>query len=87
MFVERKKEEELVEGDKVVTDVAVSRMDPTTVEGREGWEKRASGVWIKRGDKKQSDSHSAVTGVDVLFGPDAVDPREGWEIRDRKSVV
>lgn len=87
VFIERKKEEELVEGDRIVTDVAVSLMDPTTVEGSEKWEKRSAGVWIKRGDKKQSDSHEAVTGIDVLFGPDAVDPRDGWEIRDTALLL
>ena len=87
VFVERKKEEELGEGDRVVTDVAVSLTDPTTVEGVDKWEKRPAGVWIMRKDRKLADSGQAVTGIDVLFGPDAVDPREGWEMRDTALLL
>ncbi len=87
IFVERKKEEELKETDKVVVDLAVSLSDPTTVEGRDEWEKRPAGVWIKRGPNTSADSAKVVTGVDVLFGPDAVDPREGWEIRDTALLL
>lgn len=41
-----------------------------------GWKKVGSGIWVKYGPASQS----AVTGVDVLFGPDAVDPRPGWTL-------
>ena len=85
--MERKREEELSDVDRVVTDVAVSLTDPTTVEGVDKWEKRPAGVWIMRKDKKLADSGQAITGVDVLFGPDAVDPREGWEMRDTALLL
>ncbi|KAH6841016.1 Metallo-dependent phosphatase-like protein [Chaetomium sp. MPI-CAGE-AT-0009] len=50
-------------------------------EGKEWWESRPGGLWIKRSNKRGvSDSKSAVTGVDVLFGDDAVEARPGWEI-------
>jgi hypothetical protein len=49
--------------------------------GEEKWEARPGGLWIKRSSKRGvSDSKSAVTGVDVLFGDDAVEARPGWEI-------
>ncbi|KAK4044871.1 Metallo-dependent phosphatase-like protein [Parachaetomium inaequale] len=49
--------------------------------GGEKWEARPGGLWIKRSSKRGvSDSKSAVTGVDVLFGDDAVEARPGWEI-------
>ena len=49
--------------------------------GEEKWESRPGGLWIKRSNKRGvSDSKSAVTGVDVLFGDDAVEARPGWAI-------
>lgn len=84
MHVQRKKEEELTAGDKVVMDVTVGRLDPTTsVKGQadERWEQRQAGIWVLRSSKLHaSDSKKAVTAVDVLFGDDAVEAREGWEI-------
>lgn len=41
-----------------------------------GWKKVTNGIWVKYGPA----SPTAVTGVDVLFGPDAVDPRPGWTL-------
>jgi len=91
VFVERKKEEELEPDDKIVIDVAVSLMRPVTGvkdEANEMWEGRPAGVWLKRtGKRHASDSDKAITGVDVLFGPDAVDPREGWEIKDTALLL
>lgn len=84
VHVQRKREQELTEDDKVVMDVAVGRLDPSTgkTEGEgEQWERRPSGIWLKRSNKRHaSDSEQAVTAIDVLFGADAVDPREGWKI-------
>jgi hypothetical protein len=84
VHVQRKKEEELTTDDKVVLDVRVGRLDPATGtkgEGDERWEARPAGIWLKRSAKRHaSDSNKAVTSVDVLFGADAVDPRDGWEM-------
>jgi hypothetical protein len=84
VHVARKKEEELTAEDKVVMDVKVTRLDPTTgVKGEadERWESRPAGLWIKRSSKrKSSDSQEAVTAVDVLFGDDAIEARDGWHI-------
>ena len=78
------KEEELTADDRVVMDVSVGRLDPNTgIKGQadERWEKRSSGLWILRSAKRHaSDSKQAVTAVDVLFGDDAVEAREGWHI-------
>lgn len=77
LFVSRKKEEDLGEDDSVVMDVSVGRLNP----GTGGWEARPSGVWLKRSHKKKSsDSDQAVTDIDVLFGDDAAEPRDGWAI-------
>ncbi|KAI9055319.1 hypothetical protein LZ554_000279 [Drepanopeziza brunnea f. sp. 'monogermtubi'] len=84
VHIQRKKEEELLPEDQVIVDVTVGRLDPSTGvkgEGDARWEARPAGLWLKRSaDRHASDSHQAVTAVDVLFGADAVDPREGWQM-------
>jgi hypothetical protein len=48
----------------------------------ERWESRPLGLWVRRSNRRTaSDDKTAVTAVDVLFGDDAVEAREGWEIR------
>lgn len=70
--------------DKVVMDVMVGRLDPSTgakAHPDQQWESRGSGLWILRSAKVHaSDSKQAVTAVDLLFGDDAVEAREGWYI-------
>jgi hypothetical protein len=87
IHIQRKKEEELIEGEKVVVDISVGRLDPNTdikesvKDTDDHWEKRNAGIWLKRSAKRHaSDNVNAVTAVDVLFGADAVDPRQGWGI-------
>lgn len=87
MHIQRKKEEELADGEKVVVDINVGRLDPNSDikekvnDASDHWERRTAGIWLKRSAKRHaSDNVNAVTAVDVLFGPDAVDPREGWGI-------
>jgi hypothetical protein len=91
VHIQRKKEAELLADDKVIIDITVSRLDPSTGkkgDGDEQWEERSEGIWIKRSVKRHSiDSKSTVTGVDVVFGADAVDPREGWEIKDTSLLL
>ncbi|KAI9681469.1 MAG: hypothetical protein M1817_002753 [Caeruleum heppii] len=91
VHVERKKEQDLTAEDKVVLDVRVAKHDPVTSvkgEGNERWESRPAGIWLKRSDKRHaSDSETAVTAVDVLFGADAVEPRQNWEIRDTPLLL
>lgn len=84
IHIERKRESELTEADKVIVDVRVGRLDPVTSEkdqGHERWESRPGGIWLKRTSKRHaSDSVKTVTAVDVLFGADAVEARPGWQI-------
>jgi hypothetical protein len=90
VHVERKKEDDLLDTDKVIFDIKIGRLDPT-MEGdnaEERWESRPGGLWLLRSSKRHaSDSDKAVTAADVLFGPDAVDPRPGWEIKDHAIMV
>ncbi|KAI6246510.1 Phosphatase DCR2 [Erysiphe necator] len=85
VHVQGKKEEDLLPEDKVVFDVTVGRLDPTSTREKNEddikWESRPMGIWLKRSAKRHaSDSFQAVTAVDVLFGPDAVDPRNKWQL-------
>jgi len=91
VHVQRKQENDLKPEDKVVMDVKVGRLDPSTLETAdkaEKWEKRDGGIWLKRSSKRHdTDSKNAVTAVDVLFGADAVEPRPGWEIKDQPLLI
>jgi len=86
LHVQRKREEDLTTHDEPVSDIRVGRLpppasDPTS--NGERWESRPAGLWIKKSSRRHmSDSATVVTGVDVLFGADAVDPRSNWQIQD-----
>lgn len=83
LYVSRKHEEELTDSDSVVIDLTVGRLQPEDEGDSEAiWESRPNGIWIKRSSKAiASDSKEALTDVDVLFGDDAVEARDGWAIR------
>ena len=89
--IQRKRESELTENDKVILDVRISKLDPATSEknqGTERWESRPGGIWLKRTAKhRESDSHQAVTAVDILFGSDSVEPRSGWEMVRQNLIL
>ena len=82
LHVRRMREEDLTADDRVVVDVTVGRLNPSAAEkAREGeqWESRPMGLWVKRSARRHaSDSKDAVTGIDLLFGEDAVEARDGW---------
>jgi Calcineurin-like phosphoesterase len=86
LHIERKKEEELAHDDAFIVDVKIGRLDPATsrqAQAKEKWESRPGGIWIKRTVKRHgTDSADAVTGLDILFGSDAVDPRPNWQVED-----
>jgi hypothetical protein len=87
LHVQRKKEEDLEPHEEMVFDVRVSRLQPSTLDATtskdERWESRPAGLWIKKSSKRHvNDPSKVVTGVDVLFGQDAADPRSNWEVSD-----
>ncbi|KAK6461761.1 Metallo-dependent phosphatase-like protein [Scheffersomyces coipomensis] len=43
---------------------------------KSGWKYKSNGVWLKYGPP----SDNAVTGIDILFGEDSVDPRPNWRL-------
>ena len=86
VYVQRKKEENLLDTDPVVLDVRVGRINPgledKEQQGNAKWESRPGGLWLLRSTSPHvADSNNAITAVDVLYGPDAVDPRLGWSVR------
>jgi hypothetical protein len=91
VHIQRKKDEELQPDDRVILDIVVGNLDPSTEkkgEGDERWESKPAGIWVKHSAKRHaSDEKKAVTGVDVLFGPDAVDPRDGWEVKGTSLLL
>lgn len=91
LHIKRKQEADLTPADKVILDVKVGRIDPAKGGGPKAtaeWVSRPGGIWLLRSTKRhESDSHKAVTAVDVLFGPDATDPRTGWRMRDTPLLL
>lgn len=91
LHVQRKKEEELTVKDRIVINLRISKVDPGIGEKgqeTEKWESRPGGIWLLRGNSRvDSDPVRAVTGVDVLFGADAVDPRQGWTMSTTPLMI
>ncbi|KAL8789422.1 MAG: hypothetical protein Q9213_001179 [Squamulea squamosa] len=78
LYIAETKEKELAVDDLVVTDIRLGDLDPSA--GSDNlWERRPGGIWIRR-SRYTDDIHPIITGVDVLFGTDAVDPRPQWTL-------
>ncbi|CAK9440512.1 uncharacterized protein LODBEIA_P45930 [Lodderomyces beijingensis] len=44
---------------------------------RLGWVQKPNGIWVKYGSHDDKD---AINAVDLLFGPEATDPRPNWQL-------
>ncbi|CAI5756583.1 unnamed protein product [Candida verbasci] len=44
---------------------------------QDGWVEKFNGIWIKYGSHNDKNS---ITAIDLLFGPEAVDPRPNWNL-------
>ncbi|KAK5123275.1 hypothetical protein LTR85_002705 [Meristemomyces frigidus] len=81
IHAETKDEQELKADDLVVREVRVGK-EPPARDGRESrWEQRPGGIWLLRSEFG-GDTSTALKGLDVLFGTDAVDPRPLWHLMD-----
>jgi hypothetical protein len=78
LYVAQVKEEELTSSHLVVTDVRVGE-PPSATDVKDAWESRPAGIWVQRSNYT-GDIQNVVTGVDVLFGDDAIDPRPQWSL-------
>ncbi len=84
LLVERKRESDLKPHEEVIHDIKIGRIQPSAVDPLskdERWESRPAGMWVKK-SAKRTDESKIVTGVDVLFGADAADPRSNWAVQD-----
>ena len=73
--IEQKGQKELTADDRVVTGIRIGEQPSSNG----SWESRPGGIWVLR-DKYNGDNEQAVSGLDVLFGVDAVDPRPQWSL-------
>lgn len=78
LHVAEANEDELTADDLVVTDIKVGGQCPgSSLEAP--WESRPGAIWVLRSNHHRGNQR-AVTGVDVLFGKDAVDVRPHWTL-------
>ncbi|KAF4955045.1 hypothetical protein FSARC_11952 [Fusarium sarcochroum] len=78
LYMARANERDLAAEDLVLTDIRIGGPPPNS-SSNYSWETRAAGIWVLRGIFGDTTGR-AVTEVDVLFGPDAVDPRPHWTL-------
>jgi hypothetical protein len=68
----------LTPADFVITDIRIG--EPNIGHGFDAsWEIRPGGIWISR-TRYTGNVEPALTGIDILFGVDAVDPRPQWTL-------
>ena len=78
LHVAQTQEKELTVDDLVVMDIWIGELHPSAGLDK-SWESRPGGIWVLRSNYT-GHCHQTVTGVDVLFGMDAVDPRPQWAL-------
>ena len=76
--IEQKGQKELTADDLVVAEIRVGELPSSSTSGH-SWESRPGGIWVLR-NKYTGNSEQAISGLDVLFGVDAVDPRSQWTL-------
>ena len=83
--VAKTEEQELTVDDLVITDVRITGQHPSPDQDS-SWESRPGGIWLQR-SKFPGDYRQSVTGVDVLFGADAVNPRPQWILSQQPLLL
>jgi 3',5'-cyclic AMP phosphodiesterase CpdA len=78
LHIAQAKQEDLTSSHLVVTGVRIGEPALGT-DIKHTWESRPAGLWVRRSNYT-GDLQNVVTGVDVLFGTDAVDPRMQWSL-------
>lgn len=79
LHIARTKGTDLTADDLVVVDIRVGEEPQTNGDSGNTWESRPGGIWVLR-RRYTGDIRQIVTGLDVLFGRDAVDPRPQWAL-------
>ncbi|CUM68211.1 uncharacterized protein PRCAT00005932001 [Priceomyces carsonii] len=49
-----------------------------------GWQYKSNGIWLKYGSKWNKE---VITGLDILYGDDAVEPRPNWELLHENNIL
>ncbi|KAI9164045.1 Phosphatase DCR2 [Paramyrothecium foliicola] len=75
----------LITDDLVVSDIRIGHQDPSS-DSDGPWESRPGGIWVLKSGYT-GDIHRTVTGVDILFGADAVDPRPQWNLLSQPLLL
>ncbi|KAK2594892.1 hypothetical protein QQS21_007391 [Conoideocrella luteorostrata] len=83
LYIAVAEKKDLTASDLVISDIRVGEYDPSAGSDPT-WDMRPGGVWVLKRNCTD-DIESLVTGVDVLFGTDAVDPRPEWTLKGRPS--
>ncbi|KXH35469.1 phosphatase DCR2 [Colletotrichum simmondsii] len=78
LYLEERDKADVANDDRVITDIWVGATEPPS-DAKDGWEQRPCGIWILRSYYTNHELRM-LTGIDVLFGTDAVDPRPGWTL-------
>lgn len=86
LYLQLTTEKELEPGDLVVTEVRVGAVPAVDARSTYIWESRPGGIRLLR-SKFSGKIDEVVTGVDVLFGADAVEPRPQWTLGDSALEV
>jgi hypothetical protein len=76
--IEQKGQKELTADDLVVAEIRIGELPSSSISDHL-WESRPGGIWVLR-NKYTGNSEQAISGLDVLFGVDAVDPRSQWAL-------
>lgn len=84
LYIARAKEAQLTPDDLVLVAISVGKH--LADDDSEGWERRPGEVRVQR-RKYNGDFRRTVTGLDVLFGTDAVDSRHDWTLLQRPLLL
>lgn len=81
VYIKKKYEEEFDVEDSVVMDVFVGCFEFVQGEFVDKWEFCGNGLWVRcLVKKKLSDLDDVIMDVDVLYGDDVIEVRDGWVI-------
>lgn len=62
------------------TSITMPSMDQVKARG---WRYKSHGIWVRYGPPSHK---NAITGIDILFGEGAVDPRPNWQLNTKGHI-
>lgn len=83
LYVAEMQQEDLTQDDLVITEMRHDNPHNTSSNAspnkEKSWELQPGGLWVLKSPYTGSE-YQAITGVDVLFGVDAIEPRPQWTL-------